>query len=368
MATYTYTQLAGTGSVGENISGKKVFFFTNPSASSYFTIETNPNYSGFYNSSSITNFIGQYQATESMGLITSSYISSVVVQPGSSSFAFQPTLNTVSGSNYHLRGTGMYSLNIFNPAALFTSGEKGAWFDASDLTTLFQDTAGTIPVTAVGQKVAKWLDKSGNNNHATQSNTNLQPTYRLDLQGWPCLDFDGVNDQLVTPPINFTGTAQIMASMGLHVISQSVGVLGVPLELSADVNSNNGSFSFGAPTLTADHSINLRGTTTIGARVSNVSNEDDLITGLFDISQATKELQLIPRLNFVQLTGSQITWVGGANAGTGNFGNWPLYIGSRGLTQTNPFGGHIYQIVVRGALSTSTQVYQTETYVDYSMD
>jgi hypothetical protein len=40
------------------------------------------------------------------------YISSVVVQPGVSSFAFTSSLATVSGSNYYLRGTGMYSLTI----------------------------------------------------------------------------------------------------------------------------------------------------------------------------------------------------------------------------------------------------------------
>jgi hypothetical protein len=40
MATYTYQQLYGTGSIGENLAGTKTFTFTNPSASSYFTMET----------------------------------------------------------------------------------------------------------------------------------------------------------------------------------------------------------------------------------------------------------------------------------------------------------------------------------------
>jgi hypothetical protein len=47
-----------------------------------------------------------------MGLVTSSYYTVVVVQPGVSSFEFTPDLNIVSGSNYQLRGTGMYSLEI----------------------------------------------------------------------------------------------------------------------------------------------------------------------------------------------------------------------------------------------------------------
>lgn len=111
MASYTYTQLYGTGSIGENLSGLKTFTFTNPSASSYFTMETARNSSGSYDSTSPTNFSGSYVVSESMNLVTSSYISSVVVQPGVSSFKFTP-LNAVTGTTYYLRGTGMYSLVI----------------------------------------------------------------------------------------------------------------------------------------------------------------------------------------------------------------------------------------------------------------
>ena len=48
----------------------------------------------------------------------------------------------------------------FNPLTLFASGEQGAWYDPSDLTTMCQDTAGTTPVTATGQTVGLLLDKS----------------------------------------------------------------------------------------------------------------------------------------------------------------------------------------------------------------
>jgi hypothetical protein len=112
MASYTYTQLSGTGSIGENLSGLKTFTFTNPSASSYFVMQTNPNYNGFYDSGSFTNFRGAYVTSQSMGLITSSYVMGIVVQPGVSKFTFTPSYNIVSGSNYRLKGTGMYSLVI----------------------------------------------------------------------------------------------------------------------------------------------------------------------------------------------------------------------------------------------------------------
>lgn len=58
---------------------------------------------------------------------------------------------------------------------LFSASEPGAWYDPSDLSTLFQDAAGTTPVTAVEQPVGRILDKSGRGNHATQATTTKRP-------------------------------------------------------------------------------------------------------------------------------------------------------------------------------------------------
>ena len=44
--------------------------------------------------------------------------------------------------------------------ALFAAGEVGAWYDPSDLSTMFQDSNGMTPVTADGQTVGLILDKS----------------------------------------------------------------------------------------------------------------------------------------------------------------------------------------------------------------
>lgn len=50
--------------------------------------------------------------------------------------------------------------SFFSVLNWFAKGEPGAWYDPSDLTTLFQDSAGTTPVTAVEQPVGLMLDKS----------------------------------------------------------------------------------------------------------------------------------------------------------------------------------------------------------------
>ena len=54
-------------------------------------------------------------------------------------------------------------LRAFSPLSLFSGGAPGAWYDPSDYGatgTLFQDSAGTTPVTAVEQPVGLMLDKS----------------------------------------------------------------------------------------------------------------------------------------------------------------------------------------------------------------
>lgn len=64
----------------------------------------------------------------------------------------------------------------WSPRALFANGEQGAWYDPSDLSTLYQDSAGTTPVTALGQPVGLMLDKSGRGNHASQPTSTSRPT------------------------------------------------------------------------------------------------------------------------------------------------------------------------------------------------
>lgn len=63
----------------------------------------------------------------------------------------------------------------WTPAKLFTEGEQGLIYDPSDFSTMFQDAAGTIPVTGVGQPVGLVLDKSGNGNHASQVTETARP-------------------------------------------------------------------------------------------------------------------------------------------------------------------------------------------------
>ena len=66
-------------------------------------------------------------------------------------------------------------LNEINPPDLAQYG-RAIVFDPQDLGTLYQDSAGTIPVTGVEQPVGLMLDKGGGNYHASQSTAASRPT------------------------------------------------------------------------------------------------------------------------------------------------------------------------------------------------
>jgi len=79
-----------------------------------------------------------------------------------------------------------------------------AWYDPSDVSTLWKDTAGTDPVTAQGDIVARVEDKSGNGGHLTQDIADNCPLYQIDSNGNPYLLFDGVDDNIAGTLSGFT--------------------------------------------------------------------------------------------------------------------------------------------------------------------
>lgn len=74
-----------------------------------------------------------------------------------------------------------FLINSYDPSLLFEDGSNGFWLDASDPSVLFQDSAGTTPVTALGDPVGRWLDKSGRGNHFVQTTSGARPVWG----SWP---------------------------------------------------------------------------------------------------------------------------------------------------------------------------------------
>ena len=89
-------------------------------------------------------------------------------------------------------------LGGWSPVTLFAGGIQGAFYDPSIMSTLWQDSAGTTPVTAAGQPVGKMLDLSGNGNHAIQATAINRPTLQQDGYGRYYLSFNGTNSWMYT--------------------------------------------------------------------------------------------------------------------------------------------------------------------------
>src|SRR5690625_3846273 len=102
----------------------------------------------------------------------------------------------------------------------FTEGvDRAFWIDPSDLSTMFQDREGTIPVTAPGQPVSRVLDKSGlGQDMVLHEEASAQPTYGTDgFRHWIDVPFEGtfvINNPIRFGPhsfvaaVRFTGTTE----------------------------------------------------------------------------------------------------------------------------------------------------------------
>jgi hypothetical protein len=113
----------------------------------------------------------------------------------------------------------------FSPASLFAAGEPGVWYDPSDFSTMFQDSAGTTPVTAVEQPVGLLLDKSGRGNHATQVTSASRPVLsaRVNLLlATATLATQSVTTLAATYTLAFSG-AGIVTTTGTNIGVYSAG-------------------------------------------------------------------------------------------------------------------------------------------------
>ena len=98
-------------------------------------------------------------------------------------------------------------------SSLFGAGEQGAIYIPMPIVNgaqaLFQNAAGTVPVTADGDPVGRILDQSGNGNHAIQTVSWSRPVYRTDgVLHW--LEGDGVADAFEYPA-STTSTSHTVA-------------------------------------------------------------------------------------------------------------------------------------------------------------
>jgi hypothetical protein len=241
----------------------------------------------------------------------------------------------------------------FNPLSLFVSGEQGVWYDPSDFANMFQDSAGTTPVTAVGQPVGKILDKSGRGNHALQATTANRPVLQQDGAGRYYLAFNGTNSSLATAGnVDLTGTAQVSVFAGVRKLSDAAR--GLLVELGNALTSNG--FQINAPSAaaTSNYTFLSAGSTQITATATPFAAPlTSVITGQGDIAAPS---------NTIRVNGAQVA-SNPASQGSGAFSNNPIYIGARGGSSLF-FNGNLYGLIVRGATSNASQIARAEMFMN----
>lgn len=238
-------------------------------------------------------------------------------------------------------------------AAMYAAGEQGAWYDYSDMSTLYQDSAGTAPVTAVGQPVGRVLDKSGRGNTATQPTAINRPVLQIDGTGKYYLAFNGTNSWMQTAAIDFTATDKMTVVAGVRKLSDAA--TGVVAELSASVSANTGTFGIFGPWSGAggNYGASFRGSLRSDAIAGgSTAPLTSVITGNGGISTDTS----LMRINGVQVA------TAATDQGTGPYGNYPLYIGARAGASLF-FNGNLYGLIVRSALSSDPQIASAEAFM-----
>jgi hypothetical protein len=228
---------------------------------------------------------------------------------------------------------GMPALE-WSPRTLFAAGEQGVWYDPSDRATLWQNVAGTIPVTAPGQLVARVDDKSGQGNHLLQSAAAAMPVYQVDASGRPHLQFDGVDDRMQA--VAFAARAN--AAQCVAGVLRSATALAIIIETSPTFVNNAGSLTLRnapGPLYTVGH----RGTQAnqTADAVLPFSPELHVVSGVYSIG--------LPRV------AARVAGVDSvenlASVGAGDYGNHALNVGARNNTATFPWNGRVYGLVLR---------------------
>lgn len=272
----------------------------------------------------------------------------LVLNPG------QRDVTAASALNYFLLNPS----TVTNGAilSLFAASEQGAWWDPSDFATLFQDSAGTTAVTAVGQPVGRMLDKSGRGNHVIQATAGSRPTLQQDASGRYYLACDGSDDSMATPGnVDFSATNKSTLCFGIRKLSDAATA--ALMELSVNSTTTAGTFALFAPVVPANTDFSFRsGGTTPGIAATTNGRTAPItavITGIGDIAAPISRIR-VNGTDAASNAGSQ---------GTGNYASQPIYLFRRAGT-TLPFNGQFYGGVIRGASSSAAQISMIEAFIN----
>lgn len=214
------------------------------------------------------------------------------------------------------------------------------WLDSNDINTLFQDSAGTIPVTADGQNIGAWLDKNAGILKGTQTVTNKFPLYKENIQNSKSgILFDGTDDYLILPDLNNIDGA-ITLILVIRTIDQST--YRVPIILSKI--TGNTYYTWLSMSNNPFITVSVFDTTEKAVSFGNDTTNTAFIHGMTNIE------------------GSPITAYrnGVSNVGVQNLGTWGGHAASRlGIWRDSvnyPFSGYIHEVLIYSRVLNDTEL------------
>ncbi len=256
-----------------------------------------------------------------------------------------------------------YRSERYVPTRLFRSGEKGfCLLPGTHYGRMYQERTGAAATTLCSpdDPVGTYHDLI-TGLYATAPSDTARPTYRSSA-GLHWLDFDGSNDTLSVSSIDMSGTGNASVFTAVAKGTDTVTVAAVVGEFATvSPSSNAGAFTLLAPHTTGQPTFGAQvsGTGGVNARfyASNAAPVTRVLTAAMKTTATSSTDALSVRVNGATSAGSQVATA----STTGNFGNYPLWFGSRAGSSLF-FGGDIYGYIVRGA-ATSDPV-PTEQYLE----
>ena len=247
----------------------------------------------------------------------------------------------------------------FNPLSLFANGEQGAWYDPSDLTTVFQPdgTTPTVPwvsgTVTDANRVGKLVDKSRANGHDLIQTSSAKCPTLVSAGGLYYLDFDGDDGLRTTLDLPFgTNTVNEMSVFAATEFETGGSAQNV-LELSNNIGSSTGAFRIFITSGNIVRSIQ-KGTTATTAQTTAVSIPyKSVLSSVADISAPS---------HLFRSNGSVVQDLV-TPLGTGNYEDHPLNIGSRSNGGSSQLDGKIYGVVIVGKKADSVEIANTEAYL-----
>lgn len=237
----------------------------------------------------------------------------------------------------------------WTPAALFANGEQGVFFWPRNASTLFQDLE-QMTAAAEGDPCFRMLDLSSNAHHATAPTSAARPVVATGGTG---LEFNGTNQCMSTPEIDFTGTDEITIIAAIRRDLSGTDRLLIELGTS---NSQTGKFYLAAPEGAIEYASLSVGTATVSAN----QRAEAHVSGTPSTNIITATHQISSDLSKIWVDG-----VPGTNAvgdkGVGNFRSDRLYIGSRATTSLF-FDGRLGGLLIIDRILTAEELTRAEDY------